>query len=334
MPVENNQLMKKFTLHWATPPALEIGNGYGYYIHNKTLLKFVEKFARVKEQAKSSIFITSPEVYRKRWQEYPHKIKHLFTMFEGTEIPERYRKPMEHAEYLIAPSTWVKKLFESYFPPEKSYIVPHGVESDFTFKKRKFPEGKPFRWLWVGAPNPRKGYQEVINLWKHGDWEKSPCELYMKTTNVKGIQRKNNVIVDGRNLSRQQLVNLYHSAHGFLFPTRGEGFGLTLAEAMRTGLPCISTNYSGLTDFFDAEVGWEIGYRLDETKVTFIRDGFEDKTTCAFPNVDEMMEAMLWIMRNYDMALAIGKRANQRITKEWTWARSAKTLINEMQSRQ
>ena len=41
------------------------------------------------------------------------------------------------------------------------------------------------------------------------------------------------------------LVQMYHHAHAFCFPSMGEGFGLTLAEAMATGLPVIVPRMGG-----------------------------------------------------------------------------------------
>src|SRR5262249_34969106 len=45
------------------------------------------------------------------------------------------------------------------------------------------------------------------------------------------------------------LVSLMQGSHAFVLPTRAEGWGLPILEAMACELPCIVTGYSGLTEF-------------------------------------------------------------------------------------
>ena len=53
-------------------------------------------------------------------------------------------------------------------------------------------------------------------------------------------------------LSRSDMRDLYATADAFVLPTRGEGWGVPVAEAMAMALPTIITNYSGPTAYATA----------------------------------------------------------------------------------
>lgn len=321
-----------FKLFWGSKLTRSEGNSYGYFKHNENLKAAVSsKIKLCDEDPTDIIYIFSPEFFRGKPEGSPVRLW-LFTMFEGTTLPSLYVERMKMADYLLAPSTWVKQNFDKYFPTGKSFVVPHGVSRDFKLKKRRWPTDRPFRFLWVGAPNPRKGYEEIAVIWQEIFSKYQGLELVMKTTLVKGIQKKGNVILDGRNLTDREMVKLYHSAHAFIFPTRGEGFGLTLAEAMRTGLPCISTEYSGVTEFFDSSVGYPVPYSMGKGEVTYVgegRAGLKEETEMAFPDVEAFAKQMVHVLEHYPEALAKGYRAHLRIC-QFTWERAANTLIDAM----
>jgi len=331
------QNINKLKLFWGSSIYQNsVGNGYGYRVHCENMHRELKKLCDLVYSpdagAEDVLLIASPEFVNK----VPKHTLFLFSMFEGNSIPDEYLKTFKYADYWITPSKWVKKLFDKYFPPKKIFVCNHGVQPIYEYKIRRFPFhplGEKFRYLWVGAPNPRKGYEVVAHVWQKCGFEENPkVELYMKSTmqdgSEGGIQRNRNVILDRRNVSKKELVDIYHSAHCFLSPSSGEGFNLLLAEAMATGLPCIATYYSGVTDFFDKRVGFPIGYTLGKGKVTFIGDGHEAETMLAYPNADELAIWMVWIYMNYTESLEVGKRASDIIHNNFTWEKSAKTLVN------
>lgn len=61
-------------------------------------------------------------------------------------------------------------------------------------------------------------------------------------------------------LTMAQMRTLYSICDALVAPSRGEGFGLPLAEAMLLNLPVITTAYSGQSDFCNAETAWMVDY--------------------------------------------------------------------------
>jgi len=214
----------------------------------------------------------------------------------------------------------------------------------------------PFNFLWFGASNQRKGYVHTIYAW-HELKKKYPeiarnCRLYMKTTQTEPQKRiagfnmgepivqeqpaervftADNVTVDTRRVSEEALATMYHNAHCFLFPTMGEGFGLTLAEAMSTGMPCIYTPWSGPVDFCSSKEAYPLKFKILPVKAEFSACGGSKnddyETSSASADISHIVRRMVQVYSDYDTALEKGKRAAERIRKEITWDISAKRLI-------
>ena len=110
------------------------GNQFGYFVHNTKLREAVNKIHPLVESNFTDVlYIMSPEYFT----EGPvDALVWLFTMFEGTTIPQKYYDSMKKADYLLAPSTWVAELFKGYFDIP-IFVINHGVSGQFKFKKRK-----------------------------------------------------------------------------------------------------------------------------------------------------------------------------------------------------
>src|SRR5207253_277299 len=154
----------------------------------------------------------------------------LFTMFEAERLPDCYRGPCALADLVVVPSHHNQQVFGR--AGVDTEVCPLGIDpAIYHWRPRRAPErSEPFRYLWLGAPNPRKGWPTLDRAWRGYFAGLAGVELYVKTTSGSGVlSRYRNVICDSRTLSETQIASLYASAHCFVFPSHGEGFGLTLA---------------------------------------------------------------------------------------------------------
>jgi glycosyltransferase involved in cell wall biosynthesis len=303
-------------LYWPTPEECE-GNGYGYTIHARMMRQEVSKLIELTPDADKAMIITSCDKYLTK---VPDKKNFLFSMFELANIPRSYAVNIQKAEHLIVPSNFCKDLFEQYYDGPIS-VCQEGVDADiFTYKKREFSE--PFRFLWIGAPNPRKGYEEMTII-SESVRGAPDIEIYLKTTVTGELKQYGNVIFDSRDITTKELVELYHSAHCFILPSRGEGWGLTLCEAMATGLPCIAPKHTGHSMFFSDYVGYPCKY---EQKSVY-EPNYELETKAYFPDTIDIIELMWKVYTHYDEALAKGKLASERIRNKFTWKQAAERMV-------
>ncbi len=154
-------------------------------------------------------------------------------------------------------------------------------------------------------------------------WARLPKPILCDKLTVMGKHK--NIIFDTRNLEPVQLVDLYNSAHCFLLPSWGEGWGLTLCEAMATGCPAISISATGQADFFDAEVGYPVKFTKEEITL----ENYENlKTKAHVPDTQDFIETMLKVVREYPKALAKGVKAHNRIHQKFTWDISGKRMAD------
>jgi glycosyltransferase involved in cell wall biosynthesis len=71
--------------------------------------------------------------------------------------------------------------------------------------------------------------------------------------------RDNRIIVINKILEKQDLINLISSCDCFISLHRSEGFGRNIAEAMLLGVPVITSNFSGNTDYCNNETSFLVG---------------------------------------------------------------------------
>ncbi|MFD0671604.1 glycosyltransferase family 4 protein [Cohnella sp. GCM10027633] len=221
--------------------------------------------------------------------------------WELPEFPDEFLHGLELLDEVWVPTRFVGDSIaaKSNVP---TVVVPHGVYVE------ELPEHLNRKWF--GLPEDRflflcmydsysikarKNPQAVIEAFRRlmSEHRQLRAELVVKINHpteaetaalreqLAGIP---NVRIIDRVFGRTEAKALIRCADCVVSLHRSEGFGLPLAEAMYLGIPVIGTNWSGNTDFMNANNAGVVNYRLVQVGQDY--GPYRAHQTWAEPDVD------------------------------------------------
>jgi glycosyltransferase involved in cell wall biosynthesis len=314
----------------------------GYAVMNRELMRWSN--LPHDPDAPVALHCCSPRMFRP----IHGKTNIVATMWESHDFPQMQRPYLDAADAIIVPTQFCKDVFLEYLQDVPIHIVPLGYNPDiYRSRRRVWQPNEPFQWLNIGAPNARKGWDVIAEVWERYFIHRFDCNLYCKMTanldevlptakeegfieHAPGVVWKNNIVLDFRMLPDDLMAQTYYNSHAYLFPTAGEGFGLTLLEAMATALPCLVTEYSGVLDFTSSDT---VKYLKWNPCMSHIHntDGTEHVLNSVIADIEGTRDAMLDVMGNYHRARKMGRRAAQ-LAQQFTWERAGQKLTDVVRS--
>jgi glycosyltransferase involved in cell wall biosynthesis len=163
------------------------------------------------------------------------------------------------ANVCIAVSESLAKELQCQFSLKNLLVVGNGVNvSEMTHEPRE----KQYDAVSVGRLDPDKGTETLLKAWRIVADKKPSSKLAVigkSLTNdlfekyqsmVEELGLTNNVIVAGQIASRNLIVKFLNESKVFVLPTRTEGYGLAVMEAMACSLPCIISDIPALRENF------------------------------------------------------------------------------------
>lgn len=143
-------------------------------------------------------------------------------------------------------------------------------------------EGKSFRFLHVSSCFPRKGADVLLRAYGDAFSSTDDVSLVIKTFAnphneigrwLEDARRGRTDFPDVRiieeDLSESQLKRLYETSHALVAPSRAEGFGLPMAEAMMSNLAVVTTAWGGQLDFCNPDTAWLVDYQFQKAQTHF-----------------------------------------------------------------
>lgn len=298
------------------------------------------------EPGEINLIITNP-LY---WRLYTIAERNwVFLVFEGDTVPKCFINECMNPkiEYIFVPSEHTKNALFNTEKTQDEYnsllnrvkIIPHGVDIALFYPKPAlrpdhciFLANKGFRNL-----DDRGGIQYLIRAYFEEFNDTDNIGLILKINPAYGIADIGGMIaklaprpanlpkihIITTELAYDKLVDFYNSGTVFVSPTRAEAYNIPCIEAMACGLPVITTDFGGQSDYINLSNGWIVhGELVEVTNGEVMYEGIRWLT----PSIAELRRCLRVC---YDMPESVkGKGGNALDTAiENTWAKSADKLI-------
>ena len=180
---------------------------------------------------------------------YKSLAQHLYHKLWVTSIE---RHALERANVVTCVSLYTKNKVQDIFEIKNIELIYNGIDIDKFEYKPKMKASDPFKLIFVGTNSIRKGFDLLPLL-----MNKLGSEYELIFTSVNPEAHKNlpqNMKAISYRKTQKELMDLYHDADALIFPSRLEGFGLVVAEAMACGLPVIAANSSTSPELIEHQV--------------------------------------------------------------------------------
>jgi len=190
---------------------------------------------------------------------------------------EQQRATVRHSQAIIVPSQGMKDVLLRCYPwtsPEQIRVLPWGAwtdESTTTAEPLEVPDNA-LVLLTLSRISPEKGQHQLLECLR--EWESRPdfpsrplylyiCgdaaymqgRRYMETLHSMAAALKRTKVIFPGYVMGARKAALFKRADLYVFPSRHESYGLTLAEALRAGVPAVCLDHSGAREIMRPEFG-------------------------------------------------------------------------------
>jgi len=264
-----------------------------------------------------------------------------YSMFETTEIPDRWMDFYNQFNEIWVPSSFCKKAFSRTCLKCCVQVIPLGIDEKLYSNDVEKKQNDIFTFLSIGQWIDRKGWDLLIQAYTSEFMGESNVRLCIKTyndfktneemireylcTDIKNSTYMPRIMIKNQKVDEQHMPMFYQEADCFVLPSRGEALGLPYIESMCSGIPVITTNFGGQTDFTNEENSYVIKVKtlkhLSE-RLCKINSGYSN-LWFAEPDIKDVRKIMRHVFENRDEIKQKGIKAKQDILENYTWEKIA-----------
>lgn len=260
--------------------------------------------------------------------------------WEETGLPVEYVEHFnKHLRFMTVTSPHVQRVMIDNGVRVPAYIVGNGVDHlalDLDPKPTPILPQRIKRaervFLHVSSCFPRKGADALLKAWSKAFGHRDDVALIIKTfenphndiaSQIAKEPGLSQVHLISDDMSASELFALMALAHVAVLPSRAEGFGLPVAEALMSGCRVITTGWSGQTVFEGCPLLRFVDYDLVQAD-SHLGAG---NSLWAEPDLNDLVNAL-----NEATEMALPTAAEQKAARDWllsqfTWDAVAQRSI-------
>lgn len=232
---------------------------------------------------------------------------------------------LERAKRVVTVSEFSRRdLLNNYaIDAEKITVIPNAAREGFHVlsdeekeqTREAFTEGKNY-FLYAGSIHPRKNLHQLLKAFsifkkrQRSEWKLVLAgrlawknEAFLQS--LKSYKYRSDVVLTGY-VTDEDMQRLMGAAYALVYPSRWEGFGVPVLEAMASGVPVITSEQSAMQ-----EIAGKAAYYVDPTKPA------------------EIAEGMMELYRNESLAARmIGE--GKRVAESYSWDKTAEAFFEEI----
>ncbi|WP_160113437.1 glycosyltransferase [Paraburkholderia dokdonensis] len=313
--------------------------GPGDYTPNEQRIDAIDglRALAARGRKRSGADVVIRDLYPPRVHDMDGQYNYLHFAWEESELPADWIASFnENLDGVAAMSRFVAKVLRDNGFSGRVAPVGCGVDHIARVARREYRGklgNKTFRFLHVSSCFPRKGVDVLLEAFARAFTARDDVSLIIKTfpnphndvaSQIAALRKRNpecpEIVLIEEDLDPGEIVDLYHRCHAMVAPSRGEGYGLPMGEAIWFGLPVVTTAYGGQADFCTPETAWLVDYTFERARTHI---GLFD-SVWAEPSVESLVQQMRAVHAATPVEReARVKRGRALLESQYTWDRCA-----------